>query len=253
MSWGARLPWPMPWGTTAQRQWVPLPPKPEGLGFSPAAWHHRLSRRGQVAEVLVPLGGLSPPGEVSVSPECWSSSSPSQQQSVAGCRPGETLCLACPPFAACSGRMIAALCKLPHPRSRGQVSAMAQTQSSSGEPCAAALLCALRRCPGVQLGAAQAPAWGWLCPTGRRCPREPLSGRAPAGAPSPCGTWQPSGSAEPEPVPGQGSSRRLLPRCPHAAARFVHPGSVSAALPARAKCWREELQAGPHGLLSTAA
>lgn len=40
---------------------------------------------------------------------------------------------------------------------------MARIQSRSGEPCIATFLCAPHRCPNARLGAAQAPAWGWLC------------------------------------------------------------------------------------------
>lgn len=76
-------------------------------------------------------------------------------RSVAGCRPAETLRLACLTPMARSGRMIAALCKLPHPRSRGQVSSMAQIQSSLGEACAVIPPCQClntsQHCPGTCL------------------------------------------------------------------------------------------------------
>lgn len=108
--------------------------------------------------------------------------------------------------------MIAAFCKLPHPRSRGQASTMARIQSSVGEPCAATLLCAPRWHPNMQLSAAQVPVWGWLCPGGtEKCPKEPPLRTSSLCVLSPCRARQPSSSAEPEPGPGQAGSRRLLP------------------------------------------
>lgn len=128
------------------------------------------------------LGGLMSPREVLVSPVCQSSSSPSRQQSAARCGPGETLRLACPPFAACSGRMITALCKnylipragakhQPWHGSRADQGSPVLPPSSAPRTGARTHGSVLPRHPP---GAGS--AWG-----GRRCPKEPLPRTSPTG------------------------------------------------------------------------
>lgn len=149
---------------------------------------------------------------------------------MAGCGRGETLLLSCLPVAVCSGRMIAALCKLPHPRSRGQASTVAQIQSSSGEPCTATLLRALRWRPNTQLGAAQAPAWHRLCPGGTKVPqRAPIENESHGACCPPAAHGSRAAPLSQSPSvakPAAGGSFPLPSRCCRVCSSWQHPGST---------------------------
>lgn len=123
----------------------------------------------------------------------------------------------------------------------------APIQPSPGDTCAAAPLCPA---PGPERGSALP----------RHCLGLMLPGAGVKKVPQRI-------PAEDEPLVAHGSQTALLSQgpslakpaaggrspCPCAAAAFVHPGSDSPVLPARAECRRGELWAGPPGLLSSAA